>query len=453
MTSFFRQFAGDHLGARARRGALWSFMQFGGAQALRFGSNLVLTRLLFPEAFGLMALIQVVLAGLELFSDTGTNTSIVQHARGDEESFLNSAWTIQVIRGGLLWGLTVILAHPIAAMYDQPMLADALPIAGLAILIRGFQPTSAATASRHLTLGKLTAITLGVQAVTIALTVYLAWLLKSEWALVLSSVLAAALTVIAYRVFLPGPANKFHLEREAFWQIFHFGKWIMLATAAGFVVNQGDRAILGFYMSLEALGIYSIGYMLASVPLLLLFALQGKVVIPIYRMKPPMDSSSNQNAIFRARRLLALGALSISVFLAYAGPPLVNLLYDSRYEIAGPIITLYSLSLVPALCLNTIRGALIGLGDSRRAFYITLTTAIFQTIFLFTLIELAGIFGAILAPGLAVLASYPLRVVYALRYKVWDPLQDIWFTLAGLILCGGACFFYWQKIVQLVDII
>lgn len=452
MTSFLRQFSGSNLGARVRRGTLWSFVQFGGAQALRFASNLILTRLLFPEAFGLMALIQVILTGLELFSDTGTNTSIVQHNRGDEQSFLDSAWTIQVIRGALLWGLTILLAHPVAAMYDQPMLADVLPVAGLSLLIAGFRPTSAATATRHLTLGKLTVVTFGVQIASIAFTIYLAWLLQSEWALVFGSVFTAALTVLAYRIFLPGPANKFHLEQEAFWQIFHFGKWIMLATAAGFAINQGDRVILGFYISLEDLGIYNIGYMLASVPMVLLFSMQQKVIVPIYRMKPPGDSISNRNAIFRARRLLTLGTLFILVFLSYVGPPLVNFLYDFRYEIAGPIITLFSFSLVPVICLNSVVPALIGLGDSRRAFYVTLITAIFQTVFMLSLLEMFGMFGAILAPGLAILASYPARVIFSLRYNVWDPLQEIWFTLAGLILCGGACLLYWQEIIQLIDI-
>ncbi|HBB84471.1 MAG TPA: polysaccharide biosynthesis protein, partial [Sulfitobacter sp.] len=89
--------------ARALRSTSWIVLSYGGAQAIRLASNLILTRLLFPEAFGLMALIQVVIVGLTLFSDVGIGPSIAQSKRGDDRDFLNTAWTIQAIRGGCLW--------------------------------------------------------------------------------------------------------------------------------------------------------------------------------------------------------------------------------------------------------------------------------------------------------------------------------------------------------------
>ena len=87
----------------AMRGAIWTFVGYGVGQSLRLGSNLILTRLLVPEMFGLMSLINVFILGLSLFSDIGVGPSIIQHKRGDEPEFYNTAWTLQVIRGGALW--------------------------------------------------------------------------------------------------------------------------------------------------------------------------------------------------------------------------------------------------------------------------------------------------------------------------------------------------------------
>ncbi|MGE4326864.1 MAG: polysaccharide biosynthesis protein, partial [Pseudodonghicola sp.] len=63
MTKFLSAFSGNTLMARVLRSASWLMLSFGGAQALRLMSNLVLTRILYPEAFGLMALVSVVTIG------------------------------------------------------------------------------------------------------------------------------------------------------------------------------------------------------------------------------------------------------------------------------------------------------------------------------------------------------------------------------------------------------
>src|SRR6056297_248650 len=378
MNWILSKFTGDGVGSRARRSAIWSLAEFGGSQTLRLASNLILTRLLFPEAFGLMALVMVVTVGLSLLSDTGVRPSIIQNARGDDLGFLNTAWTIQVIRGMLLWLMTLALARPVAALYDEPLLAQILPVAGLTLLITGMQPTSVYTVNRHLALGRFTRITLSTQVVALTIMALLAWQLQSVWALVIGSVIASALKIAAYHIFLPGLKNRFRLEWEAFWQIFHFGKWIFLSTIAAFIINHGDRAILGLYVSLETLGLYSIGFFLASVPKVLYSMLQDRVIFPLYRMKPPAESDANRAALFRARRVITLGMLAGAIMLGFIGPPLIAILYDPRYAPAGAMITLYSISLVPLVSLNTVGTALMGVGNPKAMFYIVGTRAFFH---------------------------------------------------------------------------
>lgn len=451
MGSILSKLAGDGISARALRGTLWSFTEFGVSQGLRLASNLILTRLLFPEAFGLMALVLVVTVGLSLFSDTGVRPLIVQHARGDDPNFLNTAWTVQVARGALLWILALAIAGPVAGLYDEPQLAQILPVAGLTLLIDGFQPTSAHTASRHLALGRLTQIKLGTQAIGLVIMTILAWEWQSVWALVVGNVIDSILKILAYHMFLPGLRNRFWFECDAGRQIFHFGKWVFLSTIAGFMMNQGDRAILGLYVSLETLGIYNIGYFLASVPLMLSLGLQGSVITPLYRMKPPAECAANRVAIFRARRLIALAMLAIAAALGFAGPLFVGILYDSRYAAAGAMITLFSVSVVPQITLNTIGPALIGAGDSRALFIVVGITALVHTMLLVLGVETFGVPGALLAPGLAALLAYPLHLVYSRKYLVFDPVQDFGLTLLGLILPLFGCAMHFEEIRALFE--
>jgi O-antigen/teichoic acid export membrane protein len=84
---------------------------------------------------------------------------------------------------------------------------------------------------------------------------------------------------------MPGARNRFLWERRAAGELIHFGKWIFLSTIFWFFASQGDKAILGKFLSLESLGIYNIGYFLASFLLLLGLNVTSRVMIPVYREK------------------------------------------------------------------------------------------------------------------------------------------------------------------------
>jgi O-antigen/teichoic acid export membrane protein len=275
----------------------------------------------------------------------------------------------------------------------------------------------------------------------------LAWWLQSVWALVFGGVIGSIVTTLSYFLFLPGPGNKFKMDHDSFWEIFNFGKWVLLSTAAQFVMMQGDRATLGLFVSLETLGIYSIGYFFGSVPFMLHLTVQNRVILPLYRVKNPLHGYENQMAIFRARRLVSWCLLMLAVTISFFGPWIVEALYDSRYVLAGPMITLYSISVVPLVTLNSVSSALMGLGDSRKASFVNLATSVILIVFLFLGIKNFGVLGALLAPGLAVLATYPIRLAFALQHKVFDPVQDIGFTIFGFLLVGLSCAFHFEELL------
>src|SRR3954469_4128148 len=132
------------------RGSIWTMIDYGGTQAVRLGANLILWRLLFAEAFGLMALVNVVVQGLYMFSDVGIGPSIVQNKRGDDPDYLNTAWTIQAMRGTMLCLMACALAIPAARFYRQPQLTPLMLMVAITPLIQGFNSTNLATANRHL---------------------------------------------------------------------------------------------------------------------------------------------------------------------------------------------------------------------------------------------------------------------------------------------------------------
>jgi O-antigen/teichoic acid export membrane protein len=419
--------SGDRLGARVARSTSWIILGYGTSQALRLGSNLLLTRLLFPEAFGLMALITTVTVGLMLFSDIGISPAIAQSKRGDDPAFLDTAWTIQVLRGGVLWAVAALLAWPVAAFYDQPELSYYLPIAALTLVIAGFNPTRIETAHRHLLMGRLTALDLLSQFAGIVAMAVLAVLLQSVMALVLGGLVGALAKLLLTHLFLPGGANRFRFERAALRELLGFGRWIFLSTACFFFASQGDKLILGKVLSMEGLGIYNIGFFLASFPVLLAAAVTQRVMIPVYR------ENAAPSKIRRLRYLMSAGPILLLVLLSLLGPWLVALLYDDRYATAGAVVVLLSLAFMPQVIGTTYDQAALARGDSRRFFLYSAARSILQFGLMLLGAVQAGLAGALAGMALALVSSHLVLIWLARVQKVWDPRHDLIFALVAVL--------------------
>lgn len=443
-------FSGQGLMARVLRSTSWIMIGYGGSQALRLAANLILARLLFPEAFGLMALVTVVTVGLSLFSDVGIGPAIAQNARGDDPDFLNTAWTIQVVRGFALWGMTLVLAWPMAWFYGAPELLYFLPIAGIGLALAGFNPTRIETAHRHLLVGRVTALDLCAQIIGVGAMVVLAWVSGSVIALVLGGVIQAAAKLILTSVGLPGAQNRFRWEPAAAKELIRFGKWIFLSTAFWFLTSQGDKAILGKFVSLEMLGIYNIGFFLASFPMLLGHAVNQRLMIPVYRDKPVALDPANR----RKQRLLRTGLTSVILglllLMAWIGPWLVETLYDSRYEQAGAMMVLIALALAPAVITMTYDQAALAAGDSRSFFVFTASRGILQTGLFLLAVASLGLPGGIAAMALSMLCAYPVLIWLARKHHAWDPLHDLSFAILATLIGGSAVLWHQEAVLALI---
>lgn len=433
MTTFIlRAMSGNGLVERLVRSIGWTAFGFLGMQALRLASNLILTRLLFPEAFGLMGLVSVFMIGLAMFSDIGLGPSIMQNPRGDEPTFLNTAWTIQAIRGACLWLATCVLAGPVAAFYAEPQLAQLLPAAGLSLLIAGFNSTKLETANRHLVLGRVTALDIISQVAGLIVMIGLAWVMRSVWSLVIGIIVTAAVKLWLSHALLPGARNAFLMDRLAAHELVHFGKWIFLSTVLGFLIAQGDKIIFGKFLELGMFGVYNIGYFLASFPILLGSAVMTRVLIPLYRERPPAASQDNFAKISRARYGLSASILLLLACMALVGPTLVNLLYDPRFAAAGAVVVVVSCAHIPYVIGMTYEHAALAAGDSRNVFVVMALKSTTQLGLLLAGLAWGGLAGGLAGQALALAMVHPALIRLARRHKAWDPRHDIVFSLAGI---------------------
>jgi O-antigen/teichoic acid export membrane protein len=122
----------------AIKGIFWTIAGDGITQIIRFGSHLILTRLLVPELFDLVSLAYLLIAVVNVFSDIGLKLSIIQNQRGENQEFLNTAWTMQVIRSFFIGLCVILVTLPVANFYKEPGLLWLMPVLAINTIIGGF---------------------------------------------------------------------------------------------------------------------------------------------------------------------------------------------------------------------------------------------------------------------------------------------------------------------------
>lgn len=443
-----RIFAGDGLRSLALRATAISLGGTAGQQFLRLASNLLLTRLLFPEAFGLMALVQTFVSGLQLFSDLGLGPSLIQNRRGEDPDFVNTAWTLQVIRGVVLWLGACLLAWPLSVFYDNPQILWLLPVVGLNALIQGFNTTKGVVASRNLRLGRLTVIGLITQVIGLVVMIGLAWIWPSVWALVIGGLFSSLFGTLAGHRFMPGIRNRLHWDPAAVRELLQFGRFIFVSTIASFFGTQGDKLFLGQTVSLADLGIYNIAFFLSVFPSMLGGMVANQILFPLYRKLPPSQSAENRQKIGRARNLLTGGLIAMYGVLALISVPLVSLLYDDRYIVAGPMLVILALmQMVGSLVIGNSM-LLLAEGNSKDFSKLTIIRGVLNMAYLVGSFWLFGIFGVMLVPGLTVLSIYPLQQYYVARYQGTDLSRDALFMLIALGVGAATIWFNWDVLAD-----
>ncbi len=409
-------------------------MVFGGQNVLRLGSNLILTRILFPEAFGLAALAHVIIAGMNLFSDIGMSSAVIRSPRGDDPVFLDTAWVFQVVRGLLLYGLLFVIAPLAAGFYGEPILTGLIYAAGAQIVFAGFTSIGVITANRDLQLGRISVLQLISQVLGISVMIGLAIWWESVWALAVGGAMPSMFMMIFSHTMLRPEKRRFRVERAAFNELFHFGKWIFVSTVATFFIMHGDRALLGKFVSLEELALYGIALVLSMAAIEIINRINFRVIFPLYAKRPPGESIQNRNAVWRARRLVTLGAFGIFAILAFIGDPTIRFLYDPRYEAAGPMLVLLALCSLPAAILISYPRAMAAAGHTRRFAAYQICIAALQTAFLFFGIQMIGVAGAALARPAALLAAYPVLFILMKPFGGINVKSDLGFALLTIAI-------------------
>ena len=423
-------------GAQLASRLSWAFVSYGSNSAVRIIGNVVLTRLLAPQIFGIMVIVNTLRTGMELLSDIGVGQSIVADRRGEDPDFYATAWTLQVARGLILTVLFALAAIPLAALYGGGILLPVMQVSALFLLITGFQSVGRYIALRQQRLRRLALLEIGVQSAVMAAQVALAWVWPTVWALVIGALIGAIMTTLASYRIVPGLVMRFRVHRPSVHAIVHFSKWIFLSSIVYFAASNFDRLYLGTVVPLAVLGVFGIARGLADVFASLINQLGNMVLFPaIAQARLGGVDIRTKLGELRAPLLAAAGFL-IAALIAVSDT-LVTFLYDARYHDAAFMLPVLAGGLWFTVLATVGEAVLLGIG--RPVYAALANSAKFAWLIAMVPIGIgtAGITGAVLAIALGDLIRYLVLLFGQARERLAFGVQDLALTAAFVATAVG----------------
>lgn len=322
----------------------WVVVPFGTQQIVRLVTQIALARMLAPEMFGLMLLVNTLRTGAELLSDIGIGQSVVRSPDGDTRKFLDVAWTLQVLRGAALTGLMLVLAYPVASLYRQPELLHIILAVSPIFLISGLMSPSLFVVQRHFKLKTRAVYDVVNVAFSCAVTVALAWVIPNVWALVAGLMISTLFATVSSYFLGDAYRPRFAWNRTHVAQILHFGKWIFFSTALYYAATSFDRMYFVGVLSLTLAGVFGIARTFSDMLGALAQRAGGYIVFP--KVAALLERRSEVAPRLRATRRNILTLVAIATGLGIAvSDEFILLAYDARYHAAAFMIPVLLVSM------------------------------------------------------------------------------------------------------------
>lgn len=344
--------SGQGLKARVFRGGVWLGLGSTLEQLSRFGRNMLLTRILAPEAFGTMAIVMSATAVLTSFLDVGAREALIQSPRGSEDSHVGATWWLCFGRSLSLYACLFLAAPLVAHFYGNATLSGLLRVAGLGLIFEGLMSTRTFVATKEMNFRKVAMINHGGGIVGVLTTVVLSFILRDVWALVLGFIAEnAARTILSYIVcpFVP----PLHWHREAIRDLIGFSRGVFGLAILNLIFSRADIFVLAKMFPPAVLGVYAIGVFLVQTPTTFLINLLGGTMMPAFTHV--QDNAARMNRILiQVTTLIFLVGTPALVFLIFCGRSVLTITYGKQYgAAAAPLIV------ASAACLLNIANAQI----------------------------------------------------------------------------------------------
>lgn len=248
----------ERLNTKIRVATKWSSITEILAKIISPLTNMILARLLSPEMFGVVATVTMVTSFAEMFADAGFQKYLVQHEFEDDkelEEHTTVAFWSNFVVSIFLWIVIFIFRNSLATIVGSPGLGIALSVASLSLPLTSFSSIQMALFRRKLDFKTLFYVRIIGVSVPFFVTVPLAFLTHSYWALIIGTLglnISNAIVLTICSKWKP----RFYYSIQQFKKMISFSMWSLLEQITIWLNGYVGTFIVGAYLSSYYLGIY-----------------------------------------------------------------------------------------------------------------------------------------------------------------------------------------------------
>ncbi len=320
---------------KAMQGVFWSVIQKWGREGISFVILVILSRLLAPEAFGLVALALVFIEFVQIFLDQGFGAAIVQRTDLDKEH-LDTAFWISVLSGVVLTVGGIAASGLVAAFFREPRLGSIVRWLSLGFIVSALSSTQMAILQRDLAFKSLAIRSMAAKVVGGIVGVSLAFAGFGVWSLVAQKLTAGvAGVVVLWRAsdWRPG----FNLSKKHYKELFSFGVSVVANNFLKTFVQRSNDFLIGYFLGATLLGIYTIGYRLLLVMLRIVTGIINSVAFPTFA-RLQHSPQRMRSAFYKVTQYTSLLAFPVFLGLAVLAPDVIPALFGEKWAPSVPVM-------------------------------------------------------------------------------------------------------------------
>ncbi|MDJ0594105.1 MAG: lipopolysaccharide biosynthesis protein [Pleurocapsa sp. MO_226.B13] len=406
----------DHLKANLKQHSVRGGVVTVAAQAskfiLKFGSTMVLARLLIPEDYGLIGMATVAIGFVEYFKDLGLSAATIQRSEINHRQISTLFW-INLGVGCLVALVVALLAPAIAAFYREPRLQGITLVLAVNFIFGGLTVQHQALLRRQMQFVSLAKIEITAMATGVVTAIAAAYYGLGYWALVVmlvATVVSNAIgvwLVCSWRPGLPRPDAEIG-------SMLAYGGNLTGFSLVNYFSRNLDNILIGRRWGSQQLGLYAQAYRLLLLPIQQINNPINSVALPTLASLQT-EPEKYSRYYYKAILLITTLGMPIVAFMFATAEQLILLLLGQQWLGAVPLFKY----LMPAAFVGTFNVAAgwvyQSLGRTDRQFRFGVLVAIIYGI-IFAISVNWGAIGVARAYGVA----QPILIFVAIAYCYLD---------------------------------